>query len=167
MKKRVIFFLFLVIIFSLGGCRQTYSQDGIGAHIVQKIDFFTDYGAAAVRRSYVSTQQIRLILLCMRDLGPGFPPRADVDALDEKIMTLSLHCADGTISTYHFKGGLYMQKNDGAWRQISQERVGALYQLLMFLPGNGEKTGIADLPTDAQTRRVYFPVYRRMAEANR
>ena len=145
MKKCMIFFFYLVIFSSLLGCGRQKSAPGIDSQLVQQIDIHCDGCPEPLALRCTQPEKMRLILLCIRRLGPDFPSRIDVEALSGKTITLSLHCTDGSQQTYRLRNQQYLQKNHGPWRQINAENAAGLYQLLLTL---------ADPPAPEQRRQL-------------
>lgn len=162
MKKWVIFLFSLVIFSSLSGCGRVYSQKSVGAFLVNRIHLHCDSCDTALDRYYSDPEKLRIILLCIRQLGPDFPTAEDVEALAGKTLALTLYCADGTTHTYRIKNNQYLQKDAGPWRQINADHASGFYQLLTILPPDVTDAGRQAPSDSSRAYRVYSPVLRGM-----
>lgn len=167
MKKWAVIFLLLVIFFTFGGCRQTFSQNGIRANVVQSVHVRCEDAENVVHRQFTDPGKIRLVLLCIRKLGPDFPAGAGVEAISGRTMHITLTCADGSQTTYRLKNNLYIQKNSGTWRQISPESAIGFYQLITGLTDDSPEEPLARWPRETQAHRVYSPAIRRIRESEK
>lgn len=136
MKKWVKILLFLVIISLISGCTSRFSQDSAASSMVTSITVTCESCDSFLQRDYATPEKVRLILLCIRRLGPDFPVNEDVDALKGKTMCITLTCADNSITTYRIKNNLFVQKNAGHWRQIDPESAAGFYQLILQTPSD-------------------------------
>ena len=157
MKKWVKFFLILAIIFTCSGCNRSFSQSSVASSMVSSITVTCESCDSFTRRDYSSPEKLRLILLCIRQLGPDFPAKTDVDALAGKTLHISLTCTDGNRITYRIKNNQYLRKNGGPWRQINGNSASGFYQLLLMLPEDGSSRLTQDPFQTLPGRRVYFP----------
>lgn len=146
MKKWLIFFFSLVIFPSLFGCASTPSVSSVSQQLVQQIQIHCDGCEPPLALECTQPEKIRLILLTLRLLGPDFPARTDVDAIQGKTITLTLSCADGSRQYYRIRNHQYLQRNHGPWRKINAANANGLYQLLLFL---------ADSPAPESPARLY------------
>ena len=133
MKKILIFFFSLVISPSLCGCQAPQSADPAAASLVQALHIRCTQNGEAMEFYCTHPEKVRLILLCIRTLGPDFPARVDVEALEGRTITLSMYCADGATREYRLKNNQYLQKDHGPWRKINADHAAGFYQLLLTL----------------------------------
>ena len=157
MKKWVKIFFVLVIISLFSGCRQGFSQKSTSSNLVSSITITCESCGNFSRRDYSSPEKMRLILLCIRKLGPDFPARTDVDAIAGKTLCITLSCADGSRITYRIKNNQYIQKNAGQWRQINLDNASGFFQLIMNTPSDEISRISQDPLPEGQGRRAYFP----------
>ncbi len=157
MKKLVKIFTILVIIFLLDGCSPPISQNSVASSIVSGITFTCESCDTLTRRVYTSPEKLRFILLCLRKLGPDFPPGVDVDAIAGKTLHIVLDCADGSRVTYRIKNNQYIRKNGGSWRKINTESVTGFFQLIMEIPGDADEDLFWDPLRNKPGRSAYFP----------
>ena len=136
MKRWAKFFFLLVIIFALTGCSRTLSQNSVASSLVSSITITCESCDAFTRRDFTSPEKVRLILLCIRRLGPDFPAKTDAEALEGQSLRITLTCADGSQVTYRIKNNQYLRKNGGPWRQINTDNASGFYQLLMTMPSD-------------------------------
>ena len=136
MKRWRKFLSLLVIIFILTGCSSNRSQCSVASSLVKQATITCESCDVFSRRDYTSPEKLRLILLCIRRLGPDFPPKVDAQALEGKTLRITLTCADGSLVTYRIKNNQYLRKNDGPWRQINADSASGFYQLIMMLPSD-------------------------------
>lgn len=162
MKKCLFFFFSLVIISSISGCGQVYSQKGIGSQMVQEIQIHCDNCSGALDLRCTEPEGVRTILLCIRALGPDFPARTNVDALTGKTLTITLRCTDGSWQVYRIRNNQYLQKNNGPWRQINMQNASGLYQLLLTLADEPSAEARDPLSGLSPADRIYSPALRGM-----
>lgn len=136
MKKWAKIFFLLVIISVFSGCGQGFSQKSVTSILVSGIQISSEDGDQPFRRNYTSPEKMRLILLCIRSLGPDFPAKTDVEAIAGNDLTITLGCADGSRITYRIRNNQYLQKNSGDWRQINSESAAGFYQLIAQMPSD-------------------------------
>ena len=150
MKKCMIFFFNLVIFSSLLGCASPAPISSVSRQLVHRIQISCEGCEVPLSLECTQPENIRTILLTLRLLGPDFPARTDVDAIQGKTVTLSLDCADGSRQHYRIRNNQYLQYNHGPWRQINAQNANGLYQLLLLL---------ADAPAPERHRRLAdFPL---------
>ena len=164
MKKPLLAWCVAAMLLILCGCqgRGMTGAAGVGGQVVTGISVTCQTCESFERREYSAPEKLRLLLLAIRSLGPDFPARVDVEALAGRTVVLRLTCANGQQTLYTIKNNQYIRKNDGIWRQISLEKAGGFWQMILELPPDAPGTGVwAPLPvTPAQ--RVYFPALRRI-----
>lgn len=163
MKKWLIFFFSLVIFPSLFGCTSPPSISSVSHQLVQQIQIHCDSCETALALACTQPEKIRLILLTLRLLGPDFPARTDVEAIQGKTITLTLSCADGTRQCYRIRNNQYLQRNQGPWRQINAANANGLYQLLLLLSDSPAPESPARL-RDLAPKEGVFPAKNRPLE---
>ena len=159
--KKTILTLCAVWLLLLGGCAGGVSRDPVNSQIVTGISVTCQSADEWIRRDYDRPEKVRLVLLAIRALGPDFPARTDVEMLTGKTMVITMRCADGTSTVYRIRNNQYLQKNGGPWRQISEEKTGGFWQLILEMPSDYDGSmEWAPLPMTS-ARRIYLPALRR------
>ena len=158
MKKCLIIFLILVMFFHFSGCAATFSQDSLTSSLVQSIHVTCESCDSFIRRDYSSPEKIRLILLCIRKLGPDFPAGSDVGTTEGKTLCLTLSDINGRHTVYRLKNNEYLQKNDSPWRKISKENATGFLQLILEMPSDEAPLFFGDTGNNRSGHRVYYPV---------
>ena len=136
MKKWAKIFLLLVIFLAFCGCGRRFSHNSVSSSLVSAISITCEDGDSIIHRSYTSPEKVRLILLAIRSLGPDFPAKADVEAMDISVLNITLDRADGSSIRYQIRGNQFLRKGSSKWRQINSESAVNLFQLILLLPSD-------------------------------
>lgn len=163
MRKRVLMCLMSLLMLLGTGCQQQNVDisAGVGQQLVTGITVTCQTCDSFTQRHYSDPDKLRILLLAIRSLGPDFPARTDVDALAGKTFSIRMSCANGQQTLYTIKNNLYVQKNGGPWRQISAEKAGGIWQMILELPPDDPDAMVWDPLPATPAQRLYFPAFRR------
>lgn len=136
--KRWIKWVVLLFVLAALGC--TPREEPIPPKIVTQIVVTCEGYHTAERRFYNTDTKMRLILYHLRSIGIRDTPKEDPELYKDKTIHITLTYSDGSTKIYSHKGDRYFREDDGPWSEIQPEKVAGLYQLLMMMPSDPEKS---------------------------
>lgn len=136
--KRGIKWIVLLFVLAALGC--TPREEPVPPKIVTQIVVTCEGYHTAQRRFYNTDTKMRLILYHLRSIGIRDTPKEDPEPMNDKTIRITLTYADGSTKIYCHKGDRYFREDEGPWSEISPEKVAGLYQLIMMMPSDSEKS---------------------------
>lgn len=110
--------------------------------VVQQIVVTVEDPQIQQRRFYNTDTKMRLILYHLRAIGIRDTPKQDPELIRDTVIHITLTYSDGSVKTYTHKGDRYFREDDQPWSEINPEKAAGLYQLIVMMPSDEERSRV-------------------------